>query len=292
MDVMLPLHDQQGVPSMHPTASNPDSNGRLPQFIAISRERYAGKKWRHLSSYGFAAASTIVPVVGAEVARAALAMPLAFVQEARRFVLVALLSPTPGRNMLVGSDGRWLGTYIPARFRCYPFALFSKQGADKAVPCIDANSGLVVGSDSAGENFFDQDGSISPALRKVFDFLREVERSHRSTDVAVSALAEAGLIQSWPIKVKTGGPDQVIDGLYRTDEVALTRLSDDVFLKLRKANALPIAYAQMLSTGQIGIFEKLAHLQAKRERQTAALPESLDPLFGISSDDTIKFSDS
>jgi hypothetical protein len=94
-----------------------------PQLIAVTRERYAGKKWRRASGYGFAATKTLVPIVGAELGRAALALPLAFVQEAGRFVLVAVLSVIPGRNMLVGADGRWLGNHIPACLRGYPFSL-------------------------------------------------------------------------------------------------------------------------------------------------------------------------
>ena len=84
-----------------------------PQFTAITRERYAAKKCQRSSGYGFSSANALAPVVRAELARAALALPLAFLQEAGRFFLMAVLSLTPGRNMLVGPDGRWLGRYIP-----------------------------------------------------------------------------------------------------------------------------------------------------------------------------------
>jgi len=50
----------------------------MPKFTAISRERHAGKKWQRFKSYGFASTSALAPIVGVEIARAALAMPLAF----------------------------------------------------------------------------------------------------------------------------------------------------------------------------------------------------------------------
>ena len=103
----------------------------MPQFTAISRDSHAGKKWQRFKNYGFASTSALAPVVGVEIARAALAMPLAFFQEARRFVLVAVLSLTPNRNMLVAPDGRWLGGYVPAFLRSYPFALLPQQGTDQ-----------------------------------------------------------------------------------------------------------------------------------------------------------------
>jgi len=73
----------------------------MPQFTAISRDSHTGKKWQRFKGYIFASTSALAPIVGVEIARAALAMPLAFLQEANRFALMAVLSLTPGRNMLV-----------------------------------------------------------------------------------------------------------------------------------------------------------------------------------------------
>ena len=266
----------------------------MPQFTVISRESHAGKKWQRFTGYGFASTSTVVPIVGVELARATLAMPLAFFQEAGRFVLVAVLSLTPGRNLLVAPDGRWLGGYVPAFLRSYPFALVPKQGTEQLLPCVDTDSGLVVDGNAAGEDFIGPDGNMSPALKRAFDFLSDVERSRRTTDVAVAALAEAGVIQPWPITLKTEQGDQAVPGLHRVDEAALNALTDDVFLKLRKASALPIAYAQMLSMGQLGMFEHFARLQAQLRPQAtsslvAALPESLDSLLELPSDDIVRF---
>jgi len=74
------------------------------------------------------------------------------------------------------------------------------------------------------------DSNISPALKKVFSiFLNELERSRRATDVAVAALAEAGVIQPWQIKLKAAPGERAIAGLYRIDEVGINALADDVF---------------------------------------------------------------
>jgi hypothetical protein len=263
----------------------------MPQFTAISRDSHTGKKWQRFKSYGFTSTSALAPIVGVEIARAALAMPLAFFQERGRFVLVAVLSLAPNRNMLVAPDGRWLGGYVPAFLRSYPFALVPKRGTDQVVLCIDTDSGLVVDGNAAGEDFIGPDGNISPALKKALDFLNELERSRRTTDVAVAALAAAGVIQPWPIKLKAEQAERAITGLYRIDEVALNALADDAFLKLHKTSgALPIAYAQLLSTGQLGIFEHLAKLQAQlRPPPLSALPESLDSLFEMPGGDTVQF---
>ena len=64
----------------------------MPQYAAVSRERHANKKWQRYTNFAFAAGEPIAPIVGAELARAALAMPCAFVQQSGRYVLVAVLS--------------------------------------------------------------------------------------------------------------------------------------------------------------------------------------------------------
>ena len=75
----------------------------MPQFAAISRERHANKKWLRFSNFSFAAGEVIAPIVGAELARAALAMPCAFLQQSGRYTLVAVLSIIAGRNMFVAA---------------------------------------------------------------------------------------------------------------------------------------------------------------------------------------------
>lgn len=268
----------------------------MPQFAIVSREQHGQKKWLRFNGYGFAAADGLAPIVGIELAKAALAMPLAFFLEpSGGYTLVAVLSPIPGRNMFVGPAGRWLGGYVPAWFRSYPFRMSPQQGTDKVALCVDEESGLVVdrsAAGAAGEEFFDAKGNPSPALKPVFEFLLEVERSRRVTDLAVAALAQAGVIQPLQIKVKTDQAEQAVSGLYRIDETALRALPDDVFLKLRNASALPIAYAQLLSAGQHGIFEQLAKVAQNPSAPPPlrALPESLDSLFEMPSDDMIRFS--
>ena len=262
----------------------------MVQFVAVTRERHAAKKWQRPASYGFAAGDALVPVIGPELSRLAPAIPMAFVEQSGGYQLMAVLSVTPGRNMFVGPDGRWLGGYVPAFLRSYPFRLLLREGTDGSVLCVDEDSKLVVDAGGAGEDFFDADGSPSQVVKPILDLLGEIERSRKATQLAVSALAKAGLIQPWPIKLKTGHAEQAIGGLHRIDEAALNALGDNEFLKLRNASALPIAYAQMLSMGQLGIFEQLAKRHAQlAQTAVASLPESIDKLFEMPSDDIVRF---
>jgi hypothetical protein len=256
----------------------------MPRYAAVSRERHAGKKWLRYTNLAFAAGEAIVPVVGAELARAVLAMPCAFVQQAGHYVLVAALS-LGDRNMFVGADGRWLGRYVPAVFRLYPFRVLPTAGTDAVALCVDEESEFVVDGSSAGEEFFDADGNPAAVLKPVFDAAMALERDRKSTDLAVAALVQAGVIRPWEIKIKTTEGERPIGGLHRVDESALRALPDETFINLRKTSALPIAYAQMLSMGQLNVLEHLAraHSQATAPPPSnptpwAELPETLDNL--------------
>lgn len=261
------------------------------RFVPVSRERHGQKKWLRPENYAFAAVDALAPLVGVELAQAARAMPIAFAEQSGQYVLVAVESLTAGKNMFVAPDGRWTGGFIPTCYRSYPFRLIPQEGAGDAVVCVDEDSQLIVDGGSAGDEFVDADGNVSPALRPVVDFLGEVERSRRATDLAVAALVEAAVIVPWQITAKTGNAEHVVNGLHRIDEAALGALPDDLFLKLRAASALPIAYAQLLSIGHLEIFERLTRLHAQLAPPTiTALPKNLDSFYGLSTEDLmIKF---
>lgn len=260
----------------------------MVQLVAVSQERHGSKKWLRRADYKFAASEALAPVVGAELARAALSMPLAFSEQSGRYTLVAVLSLTPGRNMFVGPDGRWFGAYVPACLRSYPFSLLPQQGTDQLALCVDEGSGLVVEKNIAGEEFFDAEGNVSPALKPAMELLTQLHRSRQGTDLAVSALAQAGVIKPWQINVKSEQGEQAISGLHHVDEAALGALSNDDFLKLR--TALPIAYAQLLSQGRLDVFEQLSRLHSQPgPAPVAALPETLDGLLERLGDDVVRF---
>jgi hypothetical protein len=54
----------------------------------------------------------------------------------------------------------------------------------------------------------------------------------------VAALTDAGVIEPWPITLKTEETARPIGGLNRIDEAKLNALSDDAFLKLPPSRGL------------------------------------------------------
>ena len=262
-----------------------------PQLTVISKENFSGKTWRRHAGYAFAAGETLIPLVVAELAQAVPAMPLGFVQSGEGFQLMAVTALQPGANLFVAPDGRWLGAYVPAALRGYPFRLVKPQDRAEGVLCIDEASGLVVEA-GQGEAFLDEDGRPSKAVKDVLELLSQVERSRMATQTAVDALAAASLVQPWPLGIKQGEQNVPVTGLYRIDEAALNALENEAFLTLRRSGALPVAYAQLLSMNQLAVLQQLTQIQAKLNAPAPSVAQNFAGLrgIGLSQDDgTLKF---
>jgi hypothetical protein len=253
----------------------------MANYIPLSSEQHANSKWRRFADYGFATGEAAAPIVAAELAKAVPVMPLVFIEQGGRFELSALLSVTPGRNMFVAPDGRWLSSFTPSSLRSYPFRLVTPPGSEQSTLFIE--EGCVISSDNPlpGEAFFGADGKPSPSLQQALDFLTSLERNRLVTNLAVSSLTHAGVIKPWPITLKNEhGEARPVNGLNCVDEAALNALPTEEFIKLRATGALPIAYAQLLSMSQLGVFEHLAKIQGQMApKPMAPLPDSLDKLF-------------
>jgi hypothetical protein len=258
------------------------------KLTPITPENLSGRYWQRYTSYSFASSTQYAPLVLAELPRAMQSLPLAFAQERGSMYLVGVLGISPGENLFVNQKGQWMGAYVPSSFRSYPFKLGKVEHNQKMVLCIDEESGLI--SDEQGEPFFDPNGALATPTREVMGFLKKVEQNRSVTQRAVDALAQAEVLSPWQPKVKVGDEERSIPGMLRLDEDKLSCLDNQEFLNLRKIGALPIAYAQLFSMGNIGVLKKLADFRKQEKAKVQGQTEpDLEKLFG--QDDLIKFGD-
>ena len=258
----------------------------MTELAAITPERHAKKVWNRVTNYAFAAADTVIPLVGAELSKVAPAMPIGFIKQEAGYQLVAITSLQPGMNLYVAPDGKWLVPYIPSALRAYPFRLLQQESSDELILCVNEASGLVVENTEDGNAFFDDQDKPTQGIKDILNFLSEVEANRAATQVAVNALADAGLIIPWAQNLKQGEKVVPVEGLFHVDEAALNKLDDEDFLALRKAGGLPVAYAQLLSMNQLAVLERLGEIQGQILAQTAANSEAANLTgFSISEDE-------
>lgn len=262
----------------------------MARYIPISRERHRGKSWLRPPNFAFAGQEAVVPVALSELAQAALALPLGFSEFDGRLRLVALLSVLPSQNLFLDQGGNWLGTYIPAWLRLYPFRLVASGTDNERVLCVDEESGAIIDAPAKGEPIFGANGDLGPTVTQVLGVLSELENSRKMTDTAVDLLFQLKVIREWPITIRTDQGEKRVSGVNRIDEAVLAALPDAAFLSLRQTAALPISYAQLLSMGNLTTLSRFLNLRSKAAQPSLPnLPESLDSLFSLSQDDTVRF---
>lgn len=238
----------------------------MVQMVPVDREGLAGKGWRRPKGYPFAAGDALIPIGASEFPHVASAMPIAFTEQSGRYMPVAVMSTNAGRNLFVGPQNEWLGSYIPAIYQAYPFGRGPREPGGPMTLCIDEDSGLIVEEGEANaERFFEPDGKLSVVLGQLAELLRRSEQDLVHAQWISAALAEAGLIKPWLLTVTVGGRQIAMEGLHSVDEAALNALDDQLFLELRKKSALALGYAQLLSTGQVAkVLARLATMQDQR----------------------------
>ena len=235
----------------------------MTQFTAIAPESHAKKVWKNVPDYAFAAADTVIPLMGAELSKTISAMPTGFIKQEDGYQLVGITSLQAGMNMYVAPDGKWLGAYIPAVLRAHPFRLAHQESSDESILCINEASGLVAENTEDGNPFFDDQNQPTQEIKDILNLLSEVEVNLAVTQRAVNALDDAGLITPWELKIQQGEEVVPVAGLFNIDEAALNKLDDDDFLALRKANGLAVAYAQLLSMNQLTALGRLGQLRGQ-----------------------------
>jgi hypothetical protein len=257
----------------------------MTQPSVITLQNFQKKYWQRFTSYHFAQKDHMVPLVAAELPQAVSMMPVAFTRNNDHFFLTGLQSFVPGLNLFVSRKGQWIGNYVPAAYRGYPFMLARVEGEHQKVLCVDESSGLV--SETTGEPFFDESGQLAKPVAEVLNFLRQTEDNRRLTNRALSILADAGLITEWDLTVKTAGQTHKITGLFRIDEGRLRELDGPAFLELRAVQGLDIAYAQLFSMACIPVFNKLARARDRSKTpEKPAMSQDIGRL--LSTDDVIR----
>ena len=208
-------------------------------------------------------------ITATEFPQAGLEFPLLFVATGQRngagravMSTIALLGLAEGENLQLEGE-RWVGRYIPAYIRRYPFASASTPGPGGLKVLVDDTwPGF---SESAAEPLFDG-GRPAPALSRAMEFLNrfelEAERTRAFCDrvVALDVLKEMKAEATLP-----GGESISVDGFHAIDEDRLRALPDATVLELYRTGMLALMQVHLLSLANIRhLVNRLGALRARR----------------------------
>lgn len=231
------------------------------QLAPVSKDRHAHKKVKRIDSFAFASKFQLASVMAHEFSRAAAIYPIVFVEDKARdgHMPVVLMGIEEGENLYVDADGRWHASYIPAVIRRYPFALAATGKADQFTVCIDEGSPLVTEAD--GNALFDDKGEPTAVIENVKQYLSELQQMDMLTREFCRFMKQHDLFTPLKMQIRQGGTVRNLAGSVVINEERLAKVTDDVFLEMRRRGYLPAIYAHFVSLGQV---ERLIMLKDER----------------------------
>jgi hypothetical protein len=237
------------------------TQGSLPLFyqkleLLDKQKHKALAVAKEFNDFSFAAKANVIPVVVTELSFAAKHYPLVFVAEqgAPTPTLVAMVGLGDNKNIFVDAKGKWkTGAYTPAWVRRYPFLTVKADDKRDAI-AFDPTSKLFGGKNSLP---LFQDSEPTDALKQIVSFQNEFNTAFDQTGVMAAALMAAGILE--PASLAIGNPDKDktgrnITGFLVVNETKLRALDATAIANLHKANAIGLAYAQLLSMANLQTF--------------------------------------
>jgi hypothetical protein len=197
----------------------------------------------------FCMKESFCPILIEEVERAASQAPVVFMKKDQNsFDLVMLLSLKQEQNNFLNSSLHWTGGYMPATYRCYPFALLTEKPSEKKILGFDAASGIVTGkSEENSKRLFEDDGTNSEHLSNIINFLNAIERKKQQTFEVLETVNTYNLFEEWELKVSNNGKTENIKGLWKVSKDKLDALSPKEFAHLREIGSLQMIYGHLVS---------------------------------------------
>jgi hypothetical protein len=226
-------------------------------IVPLDRDRHrAFRLDTSPNCFGIAAESHVVPALVQEFGVASTHLPIVFLPGAGLPVTVFLVGLRNGKSNFVGSNGEWLGNYIPAYLRRYPFMFGEVEGRDPIV-CIDA-AYRAPGGDS-GARIFSDEGEDTPLLVERIRLMNEYFDAAKVNETFIKTITDLGLLRPITIDARTpSGESLAVHGLLTVDEQKLNALPDEDFLRLRKDGFVGAIYAHLCSLANIEHVRKLS----------------------------------
>lgn len=235
------------------------------EAVPVSRERHSGCSVEAVG-YGFCRGVNSVPLTAAEFPVASLEYPIVFAVDGDAVHPVAVLGLRGDENLVVSDGGSWLGRYIPAFVRRYPFVFTASADGSRFVLCVDeASPGFR--RDGRGERLFADDGAPAPYVTRVLRFLQDYQAQFLRTRAFGRGLQELGLLAPMQAVVPFAHGRIALGGFSVVSREILRSLSGQQLGELARADELQLVYLHLQS---------LRNFESLRERLPMLAPQAYE----------------
>lgn len=186
---------------------------------------------------------------------------------------VALLGLVANENLRLDGD-QWVGRYMPAFIRRFPFLTARVEGSDAPGVFVDAAwEGF---NDTDGERLFDDEGKATDALKRAIEFLQRFDDEHLRTRAVCQRLVELDILKEMTADATLPNGESVkVEGFLSVDEDKLNGLPDATVLELHRSGILMLLHAHLISLNNLrDLVERKAARIAARAPASSSPPAS------------------
>lgn len=260
------------------------------QLVPLSANTHRALRLSPNQSFDFARKMVLIPITQTEAAKASRELVIVF--PLQQGVAQALVGYEASRNVYINEAGQWIGRYIPAHIRRYPFILseISTSAADRTLTGRQFGVQVDIDAPHLSETndhpLFDEQGNPTPVLTRIQEVLRFLQQDFEKTQALVEELNALNLLMEAPIKLNLpeGTPAKQLTGFRIVDQKALAELPAEQLAGIRGTGALALAYAHIISLTNL----EDGWLAKQAGTQPNANVLDLDTYFG-GGDDNVKF---
>lgn len=218
---------------------------------AVNATEHRNWSVKVISSYDFARTQQFVPVTIHEFGSLASECPLVFTDEDVPRPL-AVLGLSSERNQLISEEGKWVGRYVPAYLRRYPFTLAQAEGSDQMVLCCDPES-EAFNQEGLGERLFDSVGQRTGFANSVLRFTQEFHGQALQTEAFCKRLKELGLFEPTSAQYRSSSGAEPINltGFCVINRQRMKSLDAELVMSMLVQDELELIYLHLSSLNQL-----------------------------------------
>jgi hypothetical protein len=228
--------------------------------VSVHRHRDTAVKTGH--TYAFARKVNSVPITAVEFAHAGAEYPIVFAGT-EDAVFPAVVLGARAENLFVGEDGKWLGKYIPAFVRRYPFVFSVAQDRKNFTLHLDETFEGVNRSGD-GERLFEPNGAHTPYLEQTLRFLQEYQKRFQRTRAFCRRLQDLKLLQPMQAHFTlSSGERRSLSGFMTVDREKLKSVPATELTLMLRSDELECTFLHLASLRHFrGMLERFAPKQA------------------------------
>ncbi len=197
----------------------------------------------------FAADVPTAPLAASELTQAMRHFPIVFSTD-DPMVPVALMSLKQDTNAFVDSAGTWLGEYLPAHIRRYPFILGHMDDPETFTIMFDTDAPEI--NTMTGSPLYEENGEMAPALKQVVEFLQAFQNELTTTEQLIKPLIEKDVLTMQTISVnRPDGSAWKFEGVRAVDGDRIKALDDATVAEWVRTGLMAIVYAHLHSLENI-----------------------------------------